>query len=484
MEVPESSVGKDSPRLLSLKQSIRLSSKSRTRVEDARELDAQVNEKGPTRGKLLHPSKEVSRSRRSSEADVSKKYKRRQDDAFGPAKSNKAIVRHETEREMAEKAVDAEEKSHTTELGWRIASDGVQEIVLESYSHYIDMVTRFQNIYNDVTERYNTKAVCKGSASRDTGIESDLLRGYNPASNASVESVEAGWIRGFMAGPPPQVSQHTAGSCRSNVWALLSLMKQSGYPTRLVEWSFNPNVALYYAIEDFRSMHVDGEVWLVMPSELYQRQSSGISEAPSRGNMHYPTALQYQELTGAISAERPEDDPVVALRSFERVASSSDGSAGLSFLEPMHIDKRMINQASVYAVSSDATVGMESVLRSNPSCARRVIVPCFLKRILLQTLNLVGIHRRWLFPSGEIPPSRSAFEGACVSPGEVRMLLKKRYFEERDKKIEDLLIKWNQEKSLRQNKHHEKCWPLLEECKLAKRPLSSPSSMKPNRLLN
>ncbi|CAM9098864.1 unnamed protein product, partial [Ectocarpus fasciculatus] len=178
-------------------------------------------------------------------------------------------------------------------------------------------------------------------------------------------------------------------------------MKLSGCPTRLVEWSFNPNVALYFAIGDSSRIHEDGEIWLVTPSELYKSQSSEISKELSRTNLYYPTAHQQQEIVGAAAAKSPDNDLVGTLRSYEAVSSARDGSAGMSFLEPMHVDKRIINQASVYAVASDPTVGLESVLRRNPSSARRVVVPCFLKQILLQTLNLVGIHRQWLFPSGD-----------------------------------------------------------------------------------
>ncbi len=48
----------------------------------------------------------------------------------------------------------------------------------------------------------------------------------------------------------------------------LFLMQHYGVPTRLLDWSESPLVAIYFAVISKKNMNKDGALWLLLPNEL------------------------------------------------------------------------------------------------------------------------------------------------------------------------------------------------------------------------
>ena len=68
-----------------------------------------------------------------------------------------------------------------------------------------------------------------------------------------------------------------------------------------------------------------------------------------------------------------------------------------AFLEPPSIDARLVHQQGLFSVLSPET-DMEALLMSHPSCARKIIVPSWLKREVRDKLDAIGVSERTLFP--------------------------------------------------------------------------------------
>lgn len=52
----------------------------------------------------------------------------------------------------------------------------------------------------------------------------------------------------------------------------LTLMQHYGLPTRLLDWSRSPLVALYFAVSDESQCDKDGCIWMLTPGKLNESQ--------------------------------------------------------------------------------------------------------------------------------------------------------------------------------------------------------------------
>lgn len=103
---------------------------------------------------------------------------------------------------------------------------------------------------------YRTKFVFRGMADADWHPFTSLQRLGHPGGRGVPESViEAALLRSFRM----YASDALPRSSSDVEW--LSFMQHHGCPTRLLDFSYSPLVALYFATEDESLEHRDGVIW-------------------------------------------------------------------------------------------------------------------------------------------------------------------------------------------------------------------------------
>lgn len=167
-----------------------------------------------------------------------------------------------------------------------------------------------------------------------------------------------------------------------SVWHNMIIAQHHGIPTRLLDFSVSPLVALHFALTDINS-NDDAALWAISHVKLH-------NILPIR----YKKLLK-ENMGRSFTAEMLEE---LKISIFEY--NRDMGNSSLLFLEPPSIDARIVNQFSHFALIPDMLDPLDDYLMqlSIPHIAYKFIIPSKNKRVFRQQLDTVNITERTLFP--------------------------------------------------------------------------------------
>ncbi len=219
-----------------------------------------------------------------------------------------------------------------------------------------------------------------------------VYRGVRSADYALVTSLQR------LGGPYPSLENHLLRNFRkyavsgtaiaegfahpsASVWNWLALAQHHGLPTRLLDWSYSPYVALHFATDDLSAYDRDGVIWALNYIRATEQLPARLREAIRQegSNVFTPEILQ-PVCVGLRELALMQPDPFVL------------------FLEPPSLDARIVHQHALFSLMSTAEGELQKWLDDHPELFFRVIIPAHLKWEARDKLDQANITERVLFP--------------------------------------------------------------------------------------
>ena len=242
------------------------------------------------------------------------------------------------------------------------------QVTAESWTQLLELV--YEGSWNPELRRFRMPVAYRGMARADRPLRSSLSR-----LGGEFAQKERHLLRNFR-----KYARRTFVGDDS-IWNWLSLAQHHGLPSRLLDWTFSPHVALHFATAELDHYESDGELWIVNFEQT---------------NRALPTPLR--ELLAK------EGSDVFTGEMLSSVAPTLEALDGLAqepfvlFLEPPSLDDRIVSQSALFSVMSSATAALDEWLRARPETWRRITIPARMKWEVRDKLDLGGVTERVLFP--------------------------------------------------------------------------------------
>jgi hypothetical protein len=242
----------------------------------------------------------------------------------------------------------------------------------ENWLHVHELL--FSDVWSPEISRWRADTVYRGEGRAANELTTSLQRLGGPYAE-----LERHLLRNFHK------YAHRDAVARESTWHWLALAKHHGLPTRLLDWSHSPYVALHFATADTSLFDEDGVIWIVdyvKAGSFLPRELRNVLD--DEGSNTFTAEMLDRAATRLGDIDRlGETEPFVV------------------FYEPPTLDDRIANQFAAFSFMSSATGRFDEWLDSHDELTRRVIIPAHLKWEVRDKLDQANVTERVLFPGLE-----------------------------------------------------------------------------------
>ena len=212
--------------------------------------------------------------------------------------------------------------------------------------------------------RYDRRTSLDRLGGRYAPIEDDLLRNFRKYGSRMESSLQDSW------------------------WNWLAMGQHHGLPTRLLDWTFSPYVALHFVTTKADLFSTDGVIWCIDFIKVRRYLPASLKAILKKDDAVFFTA----EMLDGFAPTLEEFDARV----------KRDGQECVIFFEPPSLDDRIVNQAALFSMMSSPQLQLEQWLQERegeqPGMFRKIIVPAVLKWEVRDKLDMANITERVMFP--------------------------------------------------------------------------------------
>lgn len=244
-----------------------------------------------------------------------------------------------------------------------------EDVVIGSWADLCERV--YEGSWQEEIGRYRSNYAFRGLSDKDYRLLTSFERNCG-----DLVGLEYHLLRNFR-----KYARLDDVGIRDSQWQWMTLAQHHGLPTRLLDWTYSPFVAMHYATSQTDRYDADGVIWKVDFVAVNRLLPDPLKSQLTAANAHALTiGMLERALPDVRCFDTLTDEPLAA------------------FFEPPSIDARIVNQSALFSFMSGANTRMDDWLAAHPDLFRRIVIPKDLKWEIRDKLDQANITERMLFP--------------------------------------------------------------------------------------
>lgn len=248
------------------------------------------------------------------------------------------------------------------------------EVRAESWTDLMNILAEDAKHFEGISRHRNEKAY-RGMADANWPITTSLQR----VNKTAFVQVEKHLLRNFRKYAPQN------SVLFNTFWNWLALAQHHGLPTRVLDWSYSPLIALHFALENYTEFDngADAAIWSVDLEALK-------NTLPEKDNIREKFL---RDEAFAFNIETLEQ----LWTSFDDLTSDTEDDF-LIFFEPPSFNDRLINQYALLSTTRNPETIVSEWLKRHNNLYRRIIIPNSVKWEFRDRLDQINITERIIYP--------------------------------------------------------------------------------------
>ena len=249
----------------------------------------------------------------------------------------------------------------------------IRTIRIESMEHLLELLSEQE--YRPELQRYRDLHIYRGESNASFKLSTSLMRNCKSLSS----QLEMPMLQNFT-----KYAVLEEPIIEANVWKQMIVGQHHGFPTRLLDWSFSPLMALHFATseQDLDNMEAhDAVVWRIDIHELHQN----LPEKYQQGMKKYSTTVFSVDMLG---------EACDSLEQYDR----DMGSNNMLVIEPPSLDRRIISQYSFFSVVPSGMTDIVEFLNANTDKTVRYVIAKEIRWQIRDFLDHQNITERMVYP--------------------------------------------------------------------------------------
>ena len=245
------------------------------------------------------------------------------------------------------------------------------------------IIDNFEGVYNLISQqkneveisRYRSSFLYRGLSNSNYKLETSLYRNCGKKQ----DTLEKCILRNFA-----KYAASTEPTVMDSVWRQMIFGQHHGLPTRLLDWTYSPLIAMHFACESSdlsKFENNDSVIWRIDIDELNSLLPEKYISSLTENSAFLFTIDMLEKIT-------------VDLNTYD----SDMSNKSMALVEPPSIDQRIINQYSYFSVVPMGITNIEDFLNENTNNTCRYVITKDIKWRMRDMLDQMNINERIIYP--------------------------------------------------------------------------------------